>query len=104
MEYIIILITTTNTDEAKKICNSLVTKKLAACGNIVSPVHSIFQWKGELCKEEEALLILKSTAKNFQELEAEVKKLHSYETPEIIALPISAGSQQYLQWVADETK
>ena len=104
MEYIVIFITTSNTEEAQKITNALVTKKLAACGNIVSPVHSIFQWKGELCKEEEALLILKSTTKNFQEIKAVVKKLHSYEIPEIIALPIIAGSQQYLQWIADETK
>ena len=104
MEYIIIFITASNPNEAEKISNALVSKKLVACSNIISPIHSIFHWKGDICKEDEVLLILKSTAKNFTEIVTEVKKLHSYEIPEIIALPIIKGLQEYLQWISDETK
>ena len=104
MEYIVIFITASSISEAENIVNSVVTKKLAACGNIIPSVSSIFHWKGELCKEDEVLIILKSTAPNFNKVVAEVKKQHSYETPEIIALPIIDGDQDYLQWIYDETE
>ena len=104
MEYNVIFVTTSSIAEARKISNSLITKKLIACCNIVDPIHSIFHWKNEICNENEVLLILKSTKKNFNDIVDEVKKLHSYETPEIIALPIIDGSKEYLKWLNDETK
>lgn len=104
MEFIVVFITTGNDEEAEKISNKLVEKRLVACSNIISPIRSIFRWKGALCKEAETLLILKSKRGLFDEIVAEVKKIHSYETPEIIALPIIEGSPSYLQWVFDETK
>lgn len=104
MEQIVIFITTASIDEAEKISNALVEQKLVACSNVISPIHSIFRWQGEICKEAEVLLILKSVKTRFVEIVTEVKKLHSYQTPEIIALPIMDGSPEYLQWVTDETK
>lgn len=104
MEHIVILITASDTTEAEKISNYLIEKKLVACSNIISPVYSIFHWQGEICRENEALLILKSSSKNFNEIVTEVTRIHSYETPEIIALPIITGSPKYLKWINDETK
>jgi periplasmic divalent cation tolerance protein len=104
MEHIVIFITASSAEEAEKISNALVENKLVACSNIVSPIRSIFHWQGEICKEDEVLLILKSVKTKFTEIVDAVKKLHSYETPEIIALPIIDGSPEYLQWVSDETK
>ena len=102
-EFVLILVTTANNSEAEQISQTLVEKKLIACCNIVSPVSSIFQWKGKIHKETESLMILKSVRTNFEQIVQEVKKLHSYETPEIIALPIMAGSEDYLNWVKAET-
>ena len=102
-EFVLILVTTANNSEAEQISQTLVEKKLIACCNIVSPVSSIFHWKGEINKETESLMILKSVSSNFEQIVQEVKKLHSYETPEIIALPIMAGSEDYLNWVKAET-
>ena len=103
-DYIVVFITASNVKEAEKISHELVNKKLAACSNIISPIQSIFRWKNEVCNESETLLILKSTAKNFDAIVEETKKNHSYDTPEIIALPIMKGSREYLQWISDETK
>ncbi len=103
MEYIVVFITAGSEAEARKISQALVEKKLAACGNIISPIRSTFRWKGELCDESEALLIVKSTAGHFEAIVEETKKMHGYEIPEIIALPIVMGSQDYLQWISDET-
>jgi len=104
VEYIVVFITASGQDEAKKIGSTLVSNKLTACSNIISSIQSIFFWKGKVCNENEVLLMLKSTRHNFSEIVTEVKKIHSYETPEIIALPIVEGSQDYLQWIEDETK
>jgi periplasmic divalent cation tolerance protein len=99
---ILIFVTCASASEAKRIAIALVKKRLAACGNICgSPVSSIYRWKGKVEKAREVLLILKSTRKAFAKLEREVRRLHSYETPEIIALPIVAGSRAYLEWLRD---
>ena len=103
MEYVVIFVTASNETEAEKIGQALLNQKLIACCNIVSPIQSIFHWKGDICNENEVLLILKSIAKNFNTIVAEVQKVHSYEVPEIIALPIIHGSKDYLKWLSDET-
>lgn len=103
-EFIVIFITAPSKNEAEKIGKALVEKKLAACVNIIKDIRSIFFWKGKLSDEKEVLLIAKSKTKNFEKIEKEVKKLHSYEVPEIIGLPILMGSKDYLDWVDKESK
>ncbi len=102
-DFIVILVTAANRAEAEQIGQSLVEKKLAACCNIVDPIFSIFHWEGKICKENEVLLIVKSVKNRFDGISIEVKKLHSYTTPEIIALPIISGSDDYLNWIKTET-
>jgi len=96
---IIVLITAKNTKEAARIANKLVAEKLIACANIINGVKSIFWWEGKVDKADEVLLILKSKKSCFAKIVKTVKKLHSYEVPEIIALPIIDGSKDYLDWV-----
>jgi periplasmic divalent cation tolerance protein len=103
MKRVVVYVTCGNKEEAEQIVNILVTKKLVACGNIIYPIRSIFSWKNELCQEDEALIILKTLEKNIDDVVHVVKINHSYETPEIIALPIIAGSKEYLDWIDDET-
>ena len=103
LDFIVVFVTAANRIEAEQIGQSLVEKKLAACCNIVEPIFSIFHWEGKICQENELLLIIKSVRNRFDAIVAEVKKLHSYKTPEIIALPIIAGSADYLNWIVTET-
>jgi periplasmic divalent cation tolerance protein len=82
-----------------------VKKRLAACGNIFgAPMSSIYRWKGKVEKAREVLLILKSRKAAFTKLEREVRRLHSYEIPEIIALPITSGSSPYLDWIRESVE
>lgn len=101
MDEIVVFITTQTKEEAEKIGRVVVENRLAACANILPSVNSIFSWKGKICREEEALMLLKSRAPLFEKLSETVKKYHSYAVPEIIALPISAGSPDYLQWLQE---
>ena len=91
--------------EGRRIARRVVSKRLAACVNIVlSPAESFYTWKGKLEKAREYLLVMKTTARCLSELEKEVKRLHSYDVPEFIALPIAAGSNGYLSWLQDCVK
>ena len=90
-------------DQALSIANALVTERLAACANIVSPIRSVYRWEGAVHDETEHLMIIKTRASLLTKVEARVKALHSYEVPEIIALPIVGGSVTYLDWVFDST-
>jgi periplasmic divalent cation tolerance protein len=96
---IIVLITASTGDEAGKIGTALVDERLAACVNIVPEVRSLFFWEGKTQDERETLLIVKSRLSLMDRLIARVKSLHSYSVPEIIALPIVAGSRDYLDWL-----
>lgn len=100
---IVVFVTAGSGAEADRIGETLVKEKLIACANITTSVKSIFHWQGELCTEDERLMILKSTRRNLNRIVERVKELHSYDVPEIIALPIVAGSSDYLQWLNDET-
>lgn len=100
---IVIFITASSRDEAKKIGQLLVEESLIACCNIVQSIESIFKWQGRLLHEEEALMICKTREDLFNAVEKRVRQLHSYEVPEIIALPIIQGAKSYLDWVAKET-
>jgi len=100
--YQIVLVTCGSKTEAKKIARALVERRLAACVNIVTAaIESIYLWKGSVESAKELLLVIKSTRSRFAALRREIEKLHSYEVPEIIALPISAGSPKYLKWLAE---
>jgi periplasmic divalent cation tolerance protein len=102
---IIVLVTCGSRKEARRIARSVVEAKLAACVNLLqAPVESIYRWKGKIESGREFLLVIKTLRKRFATLEAEVKRLHSYDVPEIIALPIGRGSQPYLAWIADSVK
>ncbi len=96
---IVVLMTAATNEEATRIAELLVNKKLAACVQILPEMQSIYFWKGEVQREKEVLLLAKSTRANFADLEREVRAIRSYETPEIIALPITAGSEPYLKWL-----
>ena len=102
-DFIIILVTTSSEEEAKKIAFSLVGKRFAACVNIVKDMESIYRWKGKISDEKEVLMMIKTRKKLYKSVEGEVRKLHSYEVPEIIALPIISGSKDYLYWIDSET-
>ncbi len=98
-QHIVVLITAKNKTEAKKIANALLKTKLIACANIISNIESIFVWKGKVDQSKEVLMIIKTQQKLFEKIISQVKLLHSYQTPEIIALPIMAGSKDYLKWI-----
>ena len=96
---IVVLMTAATNEEATRIAELLVNKKLAACVQILPEMQSIYVWKGEVQREREVLLLAKTTRTNFVELEREVRTIHSYETPEIIALRVVEGSEPYLKWL-----
>jgi periplasmic divalent cation tolerance protein len=97
--YIIVLVTIADKAEAEKIAQKLLEEKLIACANIVNPVTSFFHWSGKIDKAEECLVVMKSRMDLFAELSERLKGLHSYEVPEILALPIVEGSRAYLDWM-----
>jgi len=101
---IVILVTAPNLRQAKKIAKALVEERLAACVNITAPVQSLYRWKGKVNEDREFLLLFKSSRELFGEIQAAVRKLHSYTTPEIICLPIVDGSPDYLAWITDSVR
>lgn len=98
-DYLVILVTTAHKKEAERIASALIEQKLIACANILSGISSIFRWKGKICREQEAILIMKTTFEKFEDIVAKIKELHSYEVPEIISLPVIKGNKDYLDWV-----
>jgi len=102
-EYIIVLITAPKEDEAARIAKDIVTSRLAACVNIVNGIRSIYRWQGKVEDQGEVLMIVKTRRDLFGELKKRVKELHSYTVPEIIALPVIEGSEEYLAWLGEET-
>jgi periplasmic divalent cation tolerance protein len=96
--------TTESEEEAKIIARHLVDEKLAACVQILGPITSTYRWKGKVVTAEEWLCVIKTHEGLYKELEKAIISLHSYETPEIIAVPIKKGSPDYLNWLEDEVK
>ena len=102
---ILVLVTCGSRKEARKVARALVRQRLAACvSEIGVPVTSTYPWKGEVESAKEFLLLIKTSKKRFAAVRDAVRKLHSYEVPEIIALPIAAGSVAYLDWIATSVK
>ena len=104
MPFITVLMTTASEDEAIKIVQQLLDEKLIACANIIEGVHSIFWWHGSIKDSRETMVIMKTRSKLIGKLMRTVKTLHSYEVPEIIALPIVDGAPLYLDWVKSSTR
>jgi periplasmic divalent cation tolerance protein len=101
--YLVVFITTSSYEEARKIADALVDLKKAACVNIVPKVNSLFRWKGKIEDVEESLMVVKTRTELFPDIVSTVKSIHSYEVPEIIALPIVEGNPDYLSWLKEET-
>ncbi len=104
MKPMVAFVTAASTDEATRIAQALVEKRLAACVNIVAPVVSVYRWEGRVQQDAEVLLVIKTTDARLPDLIQRVKALHSYQVPEVIALPIADGSPDYLRWLLDETQ
>ena len=99
----IVLTTAGSQEEARKIANALVERRLAACVNIVPQVESIYRWQGKIETAEEWLLLIKTQAELFDRVRNAVKELHSYDLPECVMLEVAAGSPEYLNWIAKNT-
>jgi periplasmic divalent cation tolerance protein len=101
---VVVMVTTGKPGEARKIAKQLVESKLAACVNITQPIRSVYRWQGKLVDDKEFILLIKTSRELFPAIQAEIARLHSYKTPEIICLPIIDGSADYLNWLADSLK
>jgi periplasmic divalent cation tolerance protein len=95
----LVLTTAGSREEAEKIAQALVERRLAACVNLVGPVQSVYRWQGKVETSAEHLLVIKTTAGLFDAVAKAIRELHSYELPECIQLPIEAGSAEYLEWI-----
>ena len=101
---IVVLVTVGSEQEAETIATALLEERLAACVNVTSPVRSLYRWEGRIADDREWQLIIKTQARLFEALAARVRALHSYDVPEIIALPVLAGTTDYVDWIQNETK
>ncbi|MFH0932806.1 MAG: divalent-cation tolerance protein CutA [Nitrospirota bacterium] len=104
MDEIVVFITASDEEEAAKIAKALVESRLAGCVNIIKDIRSIYSWQGKIENEKEVLMIVKTQKALFNSLMKKVKELHSYTVPEIIALPIITGSEDYLKWLKEVTE
>ena len=98
-EAIVVFMTAANGEEAARLADMLVGAHLAACVQILPEIESVYRWEGKIERQSEVLLLAKTTRSKFDELEREVRALHSYDTPEIVAVPVTLGSAPYLEWL-----
>jgi periplasmic divalent cation tolerance protein len=97
---VVVLVTVPSAEKAVELARAVVEERLAACGNVLPGVRSVYRWQGAVQEDGEALLILKTQRERFPALRDRILALHPYEVPEVIALPIEAGSAAYLDWIA----
>jgi len=102
MSELLILSTADSPELAYKIASALVEAGEAACVNIVPGVRSIYRWQGKICDEGELLLLVKSSSEHFESARARIRQLHTYQVPEVIALPVTAGDPEYLRWLREQ--
>lgn len=102
MNAILVLTTTDSPELAHRIATALVEAREAACVSIVPGIRSIYRWEGKVCDEAELLLIIKSAAERYEDVRSRIRQLHSYQVPEVIALPITSGDPDYLRWLASQ--
>ena len=100
----VVLVTCPDAAVAESIARDLVERRLAACGNVTAPVTSVYRWKGEIHREGEVLLLVKTRRDLVPDCVPAIRALHPYEVPEIVALPIIAGFREYLEWIRIETR
>jgi periplasmic divalent cation tolerance protein len=103
-DFLVVLTATNSKDEAQRIADALVRRRLAASVNVIGPMSSTYWWQGEVVAAEEWLCVVKTQKGCYEELEKLIKGIHSYEVPGIIALPVVAGSESYLEWILRETR
>lgn len=103
-DFIQVFTTTEKKEDAERIAKSVIEAKLAACVQIMGPIESTYRWKGKIEKSAEWFCFIKSTRKLYPDLEDAIKKEHPYEVPEIIAVPVSGGSADYLEWLKGQVK
>jgi len=101
-DYFIVETTTETNEEAENLAEIMVKSRLAGCAQVQGPFTSFYWWKGELTKSKEWKCAFKTSRKNYHPLEDEIRKVHSYETPEIAAIPLVKGSKSYLNWLSQE--
>ena len=101
---IVVLVTVSSEREAETIATALLHERLAACVNVTSPVRSLYRWEGRIADDQEWQLVIKTQARLFEALATRVRALHTYDVPEIIALPVLAGTAEYLDWIQRETR
>ena len=101
-EYLVVFTTFASRSEAEKLASAVVSKRLASCAQVSGPISSTYWWNGKVERAEEWMCALKTTRKAYPKLEAAIHSLHSYEGPQIIAVPIVAGSNKYLAWIGKE--
>jgi periplasmic divalent cation tolerance protein len=102
-EEIVVMITAGSEEEGAKIAEVLLEGRLIACANLIGGIRSLYRWEGKVCDDPEILLVCKTVRKHFAALSEKVKSVHSYDVPEIIALPVVEGYPPYLEWVEQET-
>ncbi len=100
-EYLLVLMTTGTIEEARTIARALVDSRLAACVNILPQITSVFRWQDDVEEQDEVLLLAKTTQRTFQALCETVRRLHSYDVPEIIATSLEKGDAAYLKWISE---
>src|SRR5512138_3587317 len=100
---VVVLVTVPTAEKAAELARAVVEARLAACGNVVPGLRSIYRWQGQVHDDAEVLLVLKTTRARFEALRDRLLALHPYEVPEVLALPVEAGSAAYLAWIAGET-
>lgn len=98
-EHIVVFVTTAGSEDAERIARALLEARQAACCNIIAGVRSLYHWQEKIADDQEVLLVIKSRAELFEQIKGTVTALHRYAVPEIIALPITAGSENYLKWI-----
>jgi periplasmic divalent cation tolerance protein len=103
IDALIVFVTVPSRADGERIAEVLVGEQLAACVNVIGPIRSIYRWQGEICRDDEHLLLIKTTRARYAALEARVKGLHTYDVPEVVALPVEMGSAAYLEWIKSVT-
>ena len=101
--YLQVMTTTETREDARTVARSLVEQRLAACVQIIGPITSTYWWKDEITEDQEYLCLVKTTHAAYHAVEAAIKAVHPYDVPEIMAMPVAAGSSEYLEWLDAET-
>ena len=103
VQILLAISTISDIDKGRQLARRIIDKRLAACCNIVPGITSFYRWQGELCEDQECLLVMKTLKSRYQPLEDFIKANHPYDLPELIALPVNTGSKEYLAWVSQES-